>query len=51
MLTERVLEDGFSFLLLVAVLAFLWFHGRHGRRSGRDQSVQRQPAKQEKKAA
>lgn len=25
----QVIEDGFSFLLLAAVLAFFWFHGWH----------------------
>lgn len=23
---DRVIEDGFSFLLFIAVLAFFWFH-------------------------
>jgi len=48
MLTGRVIEDGFSFLLLVAVLAFLWFHrGYHRRLGGKGNT----PAIQQKKAA
>jgi hypothetical protein len=27
--TEGLIEDGFSFVLLIAVLAFFWFHGWH----------------------
>lgn len=49
-ITERVIEDGFSFLLLVAALAFLWFHGWR-RRSGKIERVQNQPPGRQNKAA
>jgi hypothetical protein len=49
MLAERVIEDGFFFLLLVAVLAFLWFH-RWRRRSAGGELTQSK-RKQTKKAA
>jgi hypothetical protein len=45
--TEGLIEDGFSFLLLVAVLAFFWFHGWH--RGGRATGAE--PAEPHKKAA
>jgi hypothetical protein len=34
--TEGLVEDGFSFLLSVAVLAFFWFHGWRRRVHGTD---------------
>jgi hypothetical protein len=51
MLAERVIEDGFSFLLLIAVLAFLWFHDWHRRRPGSSEPTQSHPGKPTKKAA
>lgn len=50
-ITERVIEDGFSFLLLVAALAFLWFHGWHRRPSGKIERMQNQPPGRQNKAA
>jgi hypothetical protein len=44
-MTERVIEDGSWLLLLIAVIAFFWFHQRDKRQASRSDEEVKVPKK------
>lgn len=49
LVTDHIIADGFSFLLLIAMLTFLWFHPWHRRSmaEGRAEASSSQKQKQD----